>query len=135
MRQRQPLLRARHADVAEPPLLLEPCSSIERECGKIPSSIPIMKTARNSSPFALWSVISVTRLALAADRVLVGEERDLLEEAGERRLLGLLPVLPGDADELLQVLDPALRLDRPLGLERVEVAAALEHALERARAP
>jgi hypothetical protein len=36
-------------------------SSIERECGKIPSSMPIMKTARNSRPFALWIVISVTR--------------------------------------------------------------------------
>ena len=35
-------------------------SSIERECGKMPSSIPIRKTARNSRPFALWIVISVT---------------------------------------------------------------------------
>ena len=35
-------------------------TAIERACGKIPSSIPIMNTARNSSPFALCSVISVT---------------------------------------------------------------------------
>ena len=46
------------------------------------------------------------------------------------RLLGLLAVLAGDADELLEVLDPPARLDRPLGLERVERPRLLEHALE-----
>ena len=50
--------------------------------------------------------------------------------AGERRLLGLLAVLARDADELLEVLDPPARLDRPLGLERVERPRLLEHALE-----
>ena len=49
---------------------------------------------------------------------------------GERRLLGLLTVLARDADELLEVLDPPARLDRPLGLESVERARLLEHALE-----
>ena len=89
-----------------------------------------MKTARNSRPFALWSVISVTRLCSPRMRVLVGEERDLLQEAGEARLVRGCLVLLGHADELLEVLDPALRLDRALGLERVEVAGALEHALD-----
>ena len=42
----------------------------------------------------------------------------------------LLAVLARDADELLQVLDPPARLDRPLGLERVERPRLLEHALE-----
>ena len=32
--------------------------------------------------------------------------------------------------ELLEVLDPALRLDRPLGLERLEVAGLVQHLLE-----
>ena len=50
--------------------------------------------------------------------------------AGERRLLGLLSVLPRDADELLEVLDPPARLDRALGLEGVERARLLQHALE-----
>ncbi len=68
--------------------------------------------------------------ALVADRVLVGDERDVLEEAGERRLLGLLAVLARDADELLEVLDAPARLDRPLRLERVERPRLLEHALE-----
>jgi hypothetical protein len=59
---------------------------------------------------------------LLAQRILVGVERDLLEELGEARLVGLLEVLLRDADELLEVLDPALRLDRPLGFERIEIA-------------
>ncbi|TML07487.1 MAG: hypothetical protein E6G38_08830, partial [Actinobacteria bacterium] len=42
----------------------------------------------------------------------------------------MLLVLAGDADELLQVFDPALRLDRAFGFEGRQVAAALEHALE-----
>ena len=64
------------------------------------------------------------------ERVLVGVERDVLEEAGEGRLLGLLLVLAGDADELLEVLHAAARLDRPLRLEDLEVAGALEHRLD-----
>ncbi len=67
---------------------------------------------------------------LAAERVLVGEERDLLEELRQARLVRGLLVLLGDADELLEVLDPTLGLDRALGLERVDVAASLEHALD-----
>ena len=39
-------------------------------------------------------------------------------------------VLARHADELLEVLDAPARLDRPLGLERLEVAGALEHALD-----
>ena len=39
-------------------------------------------------------------------------------------------VLARDLDELLEVLDAALRLDRALGLERVEVARLAQHLLE-----
>ena len=39
-------------------------------------------------------------------------------------------VLARDADELLEVLEPALGLDRALGLERVEVAGLGERLLE-----
>ena len=89
-----------------------------------------MKTARNSSPFALWSVISVTRLC--SPRIASWSEKSeiswrKLERFGSRS--GGL-VLLRDADELLEVLDPALGLDRALRLERVEVAAPLEHALD-----
>ena len=53
--------RAGDADVGEPALLLEAPSSIARECGNTPSSMPMMNTIGNSRPLALWSVISVTR--------------------------------------------------------------------------
>ena len=43
---------------------------------------------------------------------------------------GDLLVLARDADELLQVLDPPLGLDGPLGLERLDVAGLLEDALD-----
>ena len=70
---------------------------------------------------------------LAADRVLVGEERDLLEEAGQGRLVGGGLVLLGRADELLEILEAALRFDRALGLERVGIPGALEDALDELR--
>src|SRR6266540_3735214 len=69
----------------------------------------------------------------APNRVLVGVERDLLQEVRERRLIGGLLVLACDADELLEILDSALRLDRPFGLERLQVAAPLEGAFDELR--
>ena len=47
----------------------------------------------------------------------VGVEGDLLEKAVERRLGGATVVLAGDAEELLEVLEPALGLERALALE------------------
>ena len=67
------------------------------------------------------------RLA-ALEVVLVGVERDRLQELLERRQLGLAleravgVELGGDPDQLLEVLDPPLGLDRALGPQRVEVA-------------
>ena len=43
-----------------------------------------MKTIPNSRPLALWSVISVTMPSLVAQVVLLGEERELLEELLDR---------------------------------------------------
>ena len=76
--------------------------------------------------------------------VLLREERDLLQELLERRLLAVAlagprrveraaarrVVLAGDADQLLEVLEPALGLDRPLLLERVEVADLVQGVVE-----
>ncbi len=99
-------------------------------CGKTPSSQPIMNTASYSRPLALWSVISVHRLSSVLQRVLVRVQRDLGQELLQRPRVALalqLAVgveLAGDADQLLEVLDPPLGLDRPLGLERLEVAAS-----------
>ncbi len=56
--------------------------------------------------------------ARVGDRVDVRVERDLLQEAGETRLLGALVVLRGHADELLEVLEPPLGLQGPLALKQ-----------------
>ena len=45
----------------------------------------------------------------------------------QRRLLGALVVLGGHADELLEVLDATLGLERVLALEHGRVAALVEH--------
>src|SRR5207302_5509121 len=71
--------------------------------------------------------------ALTADRVLVGVERDLLQERRQRRLGVLLLPLTREGDELLQVLDAALRLDRAFRLERGDRARLVEHALDQLR--
>ena len=88
-----------------------------------------MNTIGYSSPLALWSVISVTRPSSSARVVGVGDQRDLLQELPERAVLGVRRVvLGGDVDELLEVLDPPLGLDRALGLERLQVAGLREQS-------
>ena len=92
----------------------------------------MMKTTGYSRPFALCSVISVTRPSSSLARVGVGDERDLLEEdvepvvarARRRRRTRARPrrALAGSP--------PALGLDRALGLERVQVAALVQDRLE-----
>ena len=67
---------------------------------------------------------------LLGERVLIRVERDLLEELRQARLRRRLLVLARDAHELHEVFHAPLRFDRPLGLERLEVAAALQHALD-----
>ena len=88
-----------------------------RLCGKTPSSTPTMNTAGNSSPFAECSVISTTWSSLV-EVVGVGDQRDLLEELVEHGELA------GRSDQLAEVLDPAVGLDRVLGLELGEVPGA-----------
>jgi hypothetical protein len=52
-------------------------------------------------------------------RVGVADQRDLLQEDVERMFLRGRIELARDADQLLEVLDPALRLKGSLTLERV----------------
>ena len=87
----------------------------------VTSEIASRNACTRSRPCGTSSV--VVALADAADR----------DEPAELALVDLVVELARGADELLQVLDPALRLDRPLGLELGEVAALREHRLERAR--
>ena len=86
--QEQPLLRARHADVAEPALLLELVLALaDRECGKRPSSRPAMITTGNSSPLAACIVISQTLASrVPGFFVGLGQQRQPIDEAAERRL-------------------------------------------------
>ena len=64
-------------------------------------------------------------------RVRVREQGDLLEEAIERGPSSARGVvLLAHLDQLLEVLDPPLGLDRALGLQRLDVAGAGEHLLE-----
>ena len=128
--QREPLHRARHADVAEAPLLLDALLLDRARVREDPLLHPDHEDRAELEALRVVERHQGDEAALVADRVLVGDERDVLQEAGERRLLGLLPVLARDADELLEVLDPPARLDRPLGLEGVERARLLEDALE-----
>ena len=92
-----------------------------------------MNTIGYSRPLALCSVISVTRPSSSVRVVGVGDQRDLLQELGQRsgcRSGSAASYSTRDVDELLEVLDPSLRLDRPLGLERLEVAGLAQHLLE-----
>ena len=73
--------------------------------------------------------MSTTERVVVGELVGVGDEADLLEELVD----GL--ELPGEADQLGQVLEPALGLDGVLGLQLGEVAAALEHRLEHGAGP
>ena len=117
VRQREPLHRARHADVGEAALLLDlvaPRSSAS--AGRCPSSIPIRKTAPELE--ALRVVDRHQRHERRARRESRPGRRRARPPAGTPTATAprLGPVLARDADELLQVLDPAARLDRPLGL-------------------
>ena len=78
----------------------------------------------------MWIVISVTSDSLSASASWSETSEISCRNDGQRRLLPLGAELARDADELLEVLDPAARLDRALGLERLERAAAGEHRLD-----
>ena len=81
----------------------------------------------------MCSVISVTRRLLLLVLVLLPDERDELEELREARIGVARRGLHRHAGELLDVLDPTLRLDRALGLELEEVAGLLRGELDHAR--
>ena len=73
---------------------------------------------------------------LLAQAVLFGDQRDLRQELlqwGVRGIPFQLAIgveLPGDADQLLEVLDPSLGLDGALGLQRLDVPRVAQDRLE-----
>src|SRR4051794_2257525 len=97
----------------------------------MPSSQPIMNTIGYSRPFALWRVISVTRpsssrrVSASATSAICWRKASSVSAPSSARASN-----SRDLDELLEVLDAPLRLDRPLGLERVDVARLAEDRLE-----
>ena len=91
-----------------------------------------MNTIGYSRPFALCSVISVTspsssvRESASATSAICCRKTSSVSSPLGRARVELAP----DLHELLEVLDPALRLDRPFCLERLDVARLREHRLE-----
>ena len=84
---------------------------------------------------ALCSVISVIAPDSSFTRVLVGEQRDLLQERLDAGLVvadGVEVVLAAEADELGKVLEPRqrLRIAVRLGFKCVVVAGLLDHGFE-----
>src|SRR5919106_5304117 len=130
VREGQPLHRPRHADVREPALLFDPLLLHRADMREDPLFHPDCEHRAELEALRVVQGHQRDETAVVADRVLVGDEGDVLEEAGHRGVGVLEPVLAGDADELLQVFDPAARFDRALGLERLEDPGLLEHALE-----
>src|SRR5436309_11089339 len=133
VRQREQLPRTCHPDVAEPPLFLDPLLLDRARVREDPLLHPDQVYGAELEPLRVVQRHQRHQALLAADRVLVRIQRDLLQEVRERGLVGRLLVLPRDADQLLKVLGPSLRLDRSLGLERLEVPALVEDALDEIR--
>src|SRR5581483_7743697 len=67
------------------------------------------------------------------ERVNIGDERDLFQEGGERRRIGLRLELFGHREQFLDVFEPCLRLDALLLFQRALVARAVEDALRQFR--
>ena len=98
--------------------------------------MPITKTTGNSSPLALCSVIRVTSArSTSSESWSEKSEISWRNASSEASSWPRVLVLARDPDQLLEVLDPALRLEGALGLEHVHVAARRERLLEQGRGP
>src|ERR687892_1789953 len=133
VREHEPLLRARETDVGQAALFLEPLLLERARVREDALLHPDEEDGAELQPLRVVERHQRHEAALLLQLVLVGVKGDLLEELREARLGRGNLVLAGDADELHEVLDPPLGLDRALRLERLEVAAALEDALQELR--
>ena len=128
-------LRAGDPHVGEPPLLLE-VARLDRAHVR---EHAVLEADDEDDPEleALGVVEGHQRddALVVAQVVLLGEERELLEELLNRALLGGGVVLARHAHQLLEVLEPALRLDRALRLKGLGVAALLERLGEQVADP
>src|SRR5919106_1804307 len=133
VREHEPLLRASEAHVCQAALLLEPLLLEGARVREDALLHPHEEDGAELEPLRVVEGHERHEAALLLQLVLVRVERDLLEELREAWLGCGSLVLAGDADELHEILDPPLRLDGPLRLERLEVTAALEDALQELR--
>ena len=121
---------AQRAQVREDPVL-EPGDEHDRELQALGG---VQRHQRHDAA-GLHALLALDRLV--GDLVGVGDERDLLEEVGQRaatvaRRVGLLE-LARDGDELLEVLQPGLVLRVGRAGELGDVAGALQHRLQHRR--
>ena len=106
-------------------------------CGKTPSSMPVRNTTGNSRPLAVCRVMSVMTpvdsVVVVGDLVGVGDQRDPLQELGERTGFLLAPLLfelQGHSREFLEVLDAGLVLGVGGRLQLGEVAGAFQYRFQ-----
>src|SRR3954451_9598311 len=121
---------ARDPDVAEPALFLER-ALVERARVREDALL----AADHEDDRVLEALRIVQRherheALVVAARVGVGHQRDLLQEEVEGVVLGAGVELARDLDQLLEVLDASLSLDRALGLECVQVAGLVQDRVE-----
>ena len=132
----EPLAGPGDADVGEPALLLE-VALLDRPRVREDALLAADHEHRLVlEPLRVVEAHQRRQALLLLDVVLLGDQPDLGEELLQRgrvlvALEGAVGVeLAGDADQLLEVLDPALGLDRALRLERLDVAADPQHGFE-----
>ena len=105
-------LRARDADVREPALLLEVPRLDRAHVGEDAVLEPDDEDDPELEPLGVVERHQRDDALVVAQVVLLREERELLEELLDRpAVLGGRVVLAGHAHELLEVLEPPLRLD------------------------
>src|SRR5579871_2507049 len=131
VRQEQTGPGARHPNIAEAALLLHPRGILER-AGVGKQALFQARQHDDRELEALRAVEAHENDAIGAvvRRVLIGEEREVLEEHLQRRIARALLDLAGDRPELIEVFQPRVRFVRALGLEQTPVAAHRDRAIE-----
>ena len=131
-REDQPLARARHAHVAQPPLLFQRrfANSSSGCAGTAPVPCPTGITTGNSSPLALCSVIRVTG-ALLVERVGIRHQRGVIQKIGDR--FAALGRFGRGVDQFVQVLQARLPIPASSPLQHLPVAGAVQNEAQQVR--
>ncbi len=138
----QPGARPGYADVGEPAFLLEFGGVTERAQVREDAVLqageedhrelqPLGAVQRHQGDGPGGTALAIRAVLGVGHLVGVGDQGDLLEEVRERALRELFAELPGDADQLLEVLHPSLGLEGVRGCQFGEVAGPLQHRLQR----